>query len=117
MEVRDWEMSIDEGEELKCKSCVKCYECLDYLLYYIVNDHPGLLKGKQFKVGAQFLLKHGYMYEEECEDDKDPNIYAMEVEHDDFFTCYEGLSISKYWEVIDSDDEFDYFEQKNAVEK
>ena len=42
---------------------------------------------------------------------------ALEVEHYEFVPCNEGLSISKYWEVIDSKDEFDYYEEKNVVEK
>jgi hypothetical protein len=100
-EVKDCEMVIEEGQLLECKQCGKSYDNLDYLLFHILNGHSGTFTGKQFKVGAEFLHNNGYVLEEQDED-------VLVVEHNRL------NSIGKHWEVIESDDEFDYYPEENA---
>ena len=108
-EVKNCEMIIEEGKYLKCKCCEKYYDSLDSLLYHILNDHGGIFKGNKFRIGAEFLLDNGYVfddYESEDEPSEEMSEHILEVRHE---KLQRNGSVNKFWEVIESDDEFEYY--------
>ena len=98
-------MSICEGEHLECKKCGKWYESLDHLLYHILNHHTEVFKGNKFKISAEFLLISGYVFDE-FDDEQKQEDYVLEVKHE-----VKRKSISKHWEDIESEVEFDYYQE------
>ena len=111
-EVRTCRMLIEEGGHIECKKCGKSYKDLDCLLYHILNEHPGIFKGNKFKISAEFLLKNGYVFDNNYEDGD----YVLEVKHESERIRYSS-SLSKHWEDIESDEEFDYYQEEEVKSK
>jgi hypothetical protein len=81
------------------------------LLYRILNEHPGIFKGNKFKISAEFLLKNGYVFDNNYEDED----YVLEVKHES--ERISSYSLSEHWEDIESDEEFDYYQEEEVKSK
>ena len=99
---------IEEGDCLECDQCGTYFDLLDQLLGHLITRHERIFRGNKFLLTSEFLFKNGFVDDEEEYYDSLENLENNEEQLTEEFET--NANIRKHWELIDSDDEFDYFD-------